>query len=239
MHEEIENLVKQFSFEGEVKNSENLVKKSKFVIAGMGGSAHAALILKTWKPELDIIIHRNYDLPKIEEKDLAERLVILSSYSGNTEETLDAFSKAKEQKLSMAVVTAGGKLLSLAKENNIPYIEIPSGLQPRSALGLSTIAFLKFTGKENELKNLKGLTTSLEGAPLEEEGKKLADKLNNCVPVIYTSDRNYSLAYIWKIKLNETGKVPAFCNVFPELDHNEINGYDVKELNEKLYFIIL
>jgi glucose/mannose-6-phosphate isomerase len=84
---------------------------------------------------------------------------------------------------------------------------------------------------------------TLDPTSLEESGKKLALKLKNYIPVIYASDRNLSLAYNWKIKLNETGKIPAFYNVFPELNHNEMTGFDVvdstKNLSDKFYFIIL
>jgi len=77
----------------------------------------------------------------------------------------------------------------------------------------------------------------------EEEGKQLAKSLRGSVPIIYASEKNYELAYIWKIKFNENGKIPPFYNVFPELNHNEMNGFDVRdttlELSEKFYFIFL
>lgn len=238
MHEEISNFYKQLSYEPEIINQENFAKKSGFVIVGMGGSAHAALILKTWKPGLDIIIHRDYGLPEIPIAELKNKLIILSSYSGNTEEVVDAFHKAKEKGLSMTVVAAKGKLLELAKENNISHIELPDKkIQPRSALGFSTKAFLKFIGADDEIKKMSALSTALNMTDYEEAGKIFSGKMKNHIPVIYVSARNYSLAYIWKIKLNETGKIPAFCNVFPELNHNEMNGFSV--LSDKFYFLIL
>ncbi len=243
MYESIKNFNKQFLYEPEIINKENLVKKSGFVIVGMGGSALAPLLLKTWKPKLDITIHRDYDLPETLES-LKNKTIILSSYSGNTEEVIDAFLKAKENDLNIAVISVGGKLLSLAKENNVPYVELPNtGIQPRMALGFSIKAFLKLTGEEEELKNISELATTLNPTNFEENGKLLAQKLKNYVPVIYTSNHNSSLAEIWKIKLNETGKIPAFYNVLPELNHNEMTGFDVrdstKELSNKFYFIIL
>lgn len=251
MYESIKNFNKQFLYEPEIKNQEKLTKKSNFVVVGMGGSALAPLLLKTWKPEFDILIHRNYGLPETPEK-LKNKLIVLSSYSGNTEEVVDAFEKAKENNLEMAVISVGGKLLSLAKENNIPYIELPNtGIQPRMALGFSIKAFLKIIGEEKELKEISKLVESLNPSDYEENGKTLAQKLKNCVPVIYASDHNSSLAYNWKIKLNETGKIPAFYNVLPELNHNEMTGFSagggsafggddsIKELCKKFYFIIL
>lgn len=243
-YEEIKNFNKQFSYEPEIENQENLAKKSEFVVVGMGGSALGALLLKAWKPELDMIIRRDYGLPELPEEKLRNKLIILSSYSGNTEESLDAFFEARKKKLDIAVISVGGKLLSLAKENNIPYIQLPdTGIQPRMALGFSVKAFLKLTGEEEELRKIKELATTLNPADSEEEGKKLAEKIKNYIPIIYVSTRDLPLAYVWKIKLNETGKIPAFCNVFPELNHNEITSFDVKEstkeLNNKFYFIFL
>jgi glucose/mannose-6-phosphate isomerase len=244
MYEAIKNFNKQFLYEPEIVNADNLVKTSSFIVVGMGGSALAPLLLKTWKTKIDIIIHRDYGLPEFLEEELKKKLIILSSYSGNTEEVVDAFIQAKEQNLNMAVITTGGKLLTLAKENNIPYIELPDmKIQPRSALGLSIKAFLKFMGEEEELKKISELATTLKPADYEENGKKLAEKMKNHIPVIYSSNNNSSIIYNWKIKLNETGKIPAFYNVFPELNHNEMTGFDIKdstsELSSKFHFIIL
>jgi len=244
MYETIKNFNKQFLYEPEVKNQEKLTKKTSFVAIGMGGSNLAPELLKTWKPELDIITRRDYGLPEINEEKLKNKLIILSSYSGNTEEPIDAFKKAKEQNLEMAVISTGGKLLSLAKENNVPYIELPdTGIQPRLALGLSIKAFLKFMGEENELKKIGGLATTFNPNDCEKDGKILAQRMKNHIPVIYSSNNNSSIIYNWKIKLNETGKIPAFCNVFPELNHNEMTGFDIKdstkELSGKFCFIIL
>ncbi|MEK7190512.1 MAG: bifunctional phosphoglucose/phosphomannose isomerase [Patescibacteria group bacterium] len=244
MYEAIKNFNQQFLFEPKIINEENFIQKSSFVVVGMGGSALAALLLKTWKPKLNITIRRDYGLPEFYPEELKNKLIILSSYSGNTEEVIDAFKEAQNKNLAMAVISIGGKLLELAKENNVPYIKLPdTGIQPRSALGFSIKAFLKFIGEEEELKKLTELATVLNPIDFEKEGKILAEKIRNHIPVIYASDRNLSVAYNWKIKLNESGKIPAFYNVFPELNHNEINGFNVKdstrELNNKFYFIFL
>ncbi|HAS80758.1 MAG: Bifunctional phosphoglucose/phosphomannose isomerase [Candidatus Nomurabacteria bacterium GW2011_GWE1_32_28] len=244
MYESIKNFNKQFLYEPETINEENLFKKSNFIVVGMGGSALAPLLLKKYKPEISIMIHNNYGLPQISKKELENSLIILSSYSGNTEEVLDAFQKAKENNLSMAVISVGGKLLSLAKENGIPYIKLPNtGIQPRMALGYSIKAFLKLIGDEDGLKEISKLSEILNPNDYEETGKIFAKKLKNYVPIIYTSSNNLSIVYNWKIKLNETGKIPSFYNVLPELNHNEMTGFDVvdatKELSNKFYFIIL
>jgi len=244
MYEAIKNFNKQFLFEPKIENQANFLKKSSFIVVGMGGSAHAADLLKIWKPGLQMAVRRDYGLPELPPEELKNKLIILSSYSGNTEEVIDAFHKAEEKNLSMAVIATGGKLLALAKENSVPYIKLPdTGIQPRSALGFSIKAFLKFIGEEDALGKISALATTLNPDDYEKSGKALAEEMKNYVPVIYASGRNFSLAYNWKIKLNETGKIPAFYNVFPELNHNEINGLDVKdstrELCNKFYFIFL
>ena len=244
MYESIKNFNKQFLYEPEIKNPENFVKKTSFIVVGMGGSAIAPLLLKTYKPSLDILIRRDYGLPEISTEELKNKTIILSSYSGGTEETISAFNEAKDKNLNMIVISAGGLLLSLAKENNTPYIELPdTGIQPRMALGLFTKAFLKVVEENDELKKINMLATILNPSDFEENGKNLAQKIKNSTPVIYASSRNLALVYIWKIKLNETGKIPTFYNVLPELNHNEMTGFDVKEpikeLCDKFHFILL
>jgi glucose/mannose-6-phosphate isomerase len=243
MYESILNFNKQFLYEPEIVNENFLIRKEKFIVVGMGGSALAVKILKTWKPEFDIIINSDYGLPKLQVDDLKSRLMILSSYSGSTEEVLQAFQEGKEESLNMVVISTGGKLLALAKENNIPYIELPNtGIQPRMATGFFVKALLKIFKKE-ELGNISQLAKTLNPSLIEEKGKDLAKIIKNYTPIIYSSNINISLSCIWKIKLNETGKIPAFYNVFPELNHNEMTSFDVteptKELCNKFYFIIL
>lgn len=234
MYESIKSFSKQLLYKLEIINGENLKQADSFVVVGMGGSALAPLLLKTWKKDLDITIHRDYDLPLSVDK-LKNKLIILSSYSGDTEEVISAFHKAKENNLNIAVISIGGELLSLAKENGIPFIELPDlGIQPRMALGLSLKAFLKFLGEEDALKDLEALGNVFDVNLYENEGKKLASEIRDCVPVVYASTTNTSLAYIWKIKLNETGKTPAFYNVLPELNHNEMTSFDINKNTEKL-----
>ncbi len=244
MYESIKNFNKQFSYQPVVENKEAKKGASGFIVNGMGGSALPAMVLKTWIPGLDVSINRTYDLSGFSRENLQNKLIILSSYSGNTEEVISVFNEAKKGGLNMAVVSTGGKLLSLAKENKTPYIELPkAGIQPRMALGFFIKAFLKLMDKEDELGKLNELENILSPALYEEKGKMLAQNSKDKVPVIYASDRNLSLAYIWKIKLNETGKIPAFYNVLPELNHNEMTGFDVMEPTKKLSvgfrFIIL
>ena len=174
------------------------------VVVGMGGSHLAADLLKILKPELDIIVHRDYGLPP----NINDRLIILSSYSGNTEEVLDAYDQAKN--LNRAVITVGGKLLEKAKQDNVPFVLLPVGLQPRDAIHHCLKALYELLGEKLELPEVE------PADPIE---------IKDRIPLIYTSNKFEALGYIWKIKFNETGKIPAFNDTLPEADHNEINGF--------------
>src|SRR3989344_4812222 len=244
LYDAIKNFNKQFEYEPKIGNEGSLKKGDKFVVAGMGGSHLAADMLKTWKPELDLIIHGDYGLPPLRGDDIKERLIILSSYSGNTEEVLSSYEEAKRNNLALVILSVGGKLLESAKKDGIPYVQMPDvGIQPRSALGFSLKALLKLIVEEAALEEVARLAYALAPEEYEEGGAVLAGRLNGFIPLIYSSFRNFSIAYNWKIKFNETAKIPAFCNVFPELNHNEMTGFDVnrktKPLSEKFYFIFL
>lgn len=239
---DIKDFNKQFEYKPTVENSGKLRKFKKFVVVGMGGSHLAADILKSWRPELDLVIWSNYGLPPL--KDLRDRLIIASSYSGRTEETIDAFAEAKRSRLRIAAISAGGKLIALAQKYKIPCVKLPdSKLQPRLALGLSFKALLALTGDKNALAEADALAGELHPLRQEAAGKALAKRLYGSVPVIYASLRNAAVALNWKVKLNETGKIPAFSNVLPELNHNEMTGFDAKQktadLSKSFHFIFL
>lgn len=242
--DDIKNYSKQFGYEPKVENAGKLKKAAKFLVAGMGGSHLAADLIKDWHPEADLIIWSNYGLPLIKEKELKERLVILSSYSGNTEETIDAFNLARTKRLNIAIVASRGKLINLAIKFKVPYVQLPDfHMQPRMATGLSLLALLALMNERAWLTEAKTLSTMLQPGREEHRGRDLAKRLHGAVPVVYASDRNRAIAYNWKIKFNETGKVPAFYNVVPELNHNEMTGFDAKgrtqPLSRHFHFVFL
>lgn len=244
--DDIKNYARQFEYEPMVENVGKLGKKkfTKFVVVGMGGSHLAPDILKAWHPEADIIIRSDYGLPPLREKDLRERLIILSSYSGNTEEVIDAFQTARAKHLATAVIAARGKLVSFAQKVKVPYVAMPDfHMQPRMAIGLNLLALLALMGEKTWLAEAKELRTLLHTAREEHRGRDLARRIHEAVPVIYASARNAAIAYNWKVKLNETGKIPAFCNVVPELNHNEMTGFDAKgrtaPLSRHFHFVFL
>jgi len=244
MDKAIINFPQQFKFEPIIVGDWRLVKYQSYIVCGMGGSHLAADVLKLLRPELNLVIHSDYGLPPVTSEVLKNSLVIISSYSGNTEEAIDGFKAAQAQKLKVAVMAVGGQLIELAKENKVAYVELPDdGIQPRSALGFSLRALLKIINDEELLADTLKLSEQLNPAELQNQGQELAEQTKEMAPVIYASARNYALAYNWKIKLNETGKIPAFYNLLPELNHNEMNGFDYNEnsqdLAKKFVFIML
>ncbi|MEK9154531.1 MAG: bifunctional phosphoglucose/phosphomannose isomerase [Patescibacteria group bacterium] len=245
--ESLKNFPTQFEFEPKIENYNNLKHAEKIIVIGMGGSHLAAGLLQSALPELDLIIHKNYGLPKLSQEILAKSLIIASSYSGNTEEVIDAFKDALGKKLNLAVISVGGELLNLAKENNIPYVQMPdTGIQPRMALGLNLMALAKLINRDdliNEFKDLKDYLNGLSVDEMNEKGKELAEKIKNKIPVIYSSAENSALSCNWKIKFNESAKIPAFYNVFSELNHNEMAGFSrtqkTSSLSDGFCFIFL
>ena len=121
--DDIKNFPKQFEYEPEVDNEDKLKKFSKFVVVGMGGSGHAAELLKVWRPDLELVVHRNYGLPPVPEKYLEESLIIASSYSGNTEETLSALQQGIEKKVQIVCITSNGKILEIAKKKELDDVK--------------------------------------------------------------------------------------------------------------------
>lgn len=250
MRNVIENFPKQLLYQPVVENANALKKAKKFVVLGMGGSHLAADLVKMWKPELDITVHSDYGLPAQAGLPLQagagneDTLVIAFSYSGNTEEPLDGFETARAAGFPVAVIASGGKLLEAAKISGVPHVELSDrSIEPRHALGYSTRALLALLGEDDALAETVSLAVDFNPKEYEVEGKTLADTLVNKIPVVYASRTNAPLAYNWKIKFNETSKVPAFYNLFPELNHNEMNGFEenpkTKNLRDKFSFIFL
>ncbi len=213
-------------------------KVDKIIVAGMGGSAVGGDLLKLYLHDLKIpiITVRDYKLPNFVDENT---LVFVVSYSGNTEETLSAFEDATKRKAKIVAVTSGGKLAELAKK----VIKIPSGLQPRAALGyifFPVLGVLVNSGiaKENsgDVKEMLDILSNTND--FKSFGEKLAKQIGNRTPLIYASEQFSAVAYRWKTQFNENSKVAAFTHNFSELNHNEIVGYQTMS-REKFISIFL
>ena len=247
MEDSIIKFSEQFEWEPQIINKEKIKEEGykNYVIGGMGGSHLAAGLLQTYKPDINLHIHSDYGIPAYDEDFCQESLFIASSYSGNTEEVVDFLDEVYAKGYDVIVIATGGKLIEFAEANNIPYIQIPdTGVQPRSALGFSTLALASVVIPE-AIEEIKSMGEILQPESLREEGMSFAKTIGTKIPVIYTSTHNKAIGYNWKIKINETGKSPAFYNVLPELNHNEMQGYDpesggsAKENAENFHFFLI
>ncbi len=230
----------QLLFDAKVWNDDHDDREiTNVVLTGMGGSALAALIVKTVLNQtlsIPFEIVRDYDLPAYVGRNT---LVIASSYSGNTEETLSALEQAEAAGSQLAIIASGGKLTDVASNYNIAHVTLPGGLQPRMATlyGLKAIfAMLATFGVIQpaileELETLSGWLgreSAKWTADVPEQdnlAKQLAQQTVGKSPVFYGGPVTAPLAYKWKISWNETAKNVAFWNQYPEFNHNEFMGW--------------
>jgi len=207
------------------------------VVAGMGGSsiggalARAAIGDRASRP---ISLARSYQLPSWA---MTDAMILCASYSGDTEETLGCYEAARALGAPRVVVTTGGALAEAAREDGVPVIPLPAGLQPRAAVGYMTVAALEVAAQCNVGPNLRSEVDVAAShaeeyaaewgpdAPEDSLAKTLARAMAGTVPVIAGAGPTIPVAYRWKTQLNENAKTPAFTHELPELDHNEIVGW--------------
>jgi len=209
------------------------------VVCGMGGSALAALQLKSWlKSELSVPFEvvRSYDLPDYVGENT---LVIASSYSGNTEETVSSLGQAKARGAQIGVIADGGKLIEEATNSGIAYVKLPSGIQPRMAVSYNLRALVGILASfdmvsRDKLDEIASVYQWLSNevakwspdVPLEGNyAKQLAMKAVGKTPVFYAGTLMAPVAYKWKISWNENAKNVSFWNEIPEFNHNEFLGW--------------
>lgn len=245
MEEQILHFADQFAWEPHVENAERLPEHTaSLIVCGMGGSHLGARLLLRHDPTLDIRIHSDYGLPSEPVERLRTSLIVASSYSGETEETLDAARTASDAGFAVAVVTTGGALADFARERDLPLILLEKqSVEPRMAVGASMIALARLMRASALEKEIRETGTAIDVRAGEVTGTALAEHLAGSIPVVYASALNTSLAYFWKIAFNETGKIPAFYNLFPEVCHNELSGFDAvpsaKNLSSSLHILEL
>lgn len=239
MNEQLQPLLKfkeQFTFEPVIINGDSLKEYERVVVCGMGGSAIAVNFLKLLFPDLPITLHNSYGLPK--NIPIASTLVVINSYSGNTEEALDSFNSAIREGVTTMSISKGGKLIESATLNKAAYIMLPeSGLEPRFAIGHQMIAILSALKREDKKRLLRNAVGKVGLEAGLEAGKILAARFINKYPVLYSSPLLEPLTYPVKAAINEGAKLPAFVNTIPEANHNELQSFVVDETrNEREAF---
>jgi len=236
--------------------SENIKPKknlTSIVISGMGGSAIGGELVQSLyssKLSIPLIIVRDYTLPAFVG---SQTLVIVSSYSGETEESLAVYNQAQKAHSTIVCITSGGSLKNFAKRDNIPIVNLPGKYQPRAAVGVSFIGIVRVL-EQFQLIGFQSSDVAETVSTLRElkaqydiknvhhsEPYHVAQQLLEKIPLIYTGPAPFSaLGTRWKCQFNENAKIPAFCNSLPEMNHNEIVGWNKAfSLTPHLYVVFL
>jgi glucose/mannose-6-phosphate isomerase len=199
------------------------------IVCGMGGSGIPGDILKVYMnkvSKIPVFVNKGYNLPDFADK---KTMVICISYSGNTEETVDAFRDALRRSCHTVVISSGGKMKDLANNHKKPFVQIPQKHQPRAMVPYLFFSMLRVLVEGNIIKDVKSevesLSKFLKNNLFRDKGLHFAENLVGKVPLIYASDDFYPVAMRFKTQINENVKIHAFFNTFSEMNHNEIVGY--------------
>jgi glucose/mannose-6-phosphate isomerase len=214
-------------------------KYKNIVCIGLGGSAIGADLVRSYivsDAEVPLFVSRNYTLPNFADN---QTLVVASSYSGNTEEVLSAYRDARNRDCTLVAITSGGKLSQIARHDGAVIINIPAGLPPRAALGYSFFPLLILLSKigiikdqaffiDDTIRVLRKLKNERLGHKIKDnQAKRIAGEIYGKLPVIYSGlDHMDSVVTRWRGQLAENSKTLASSNFLPEMNHNEIVGWE-------------
>jgi len=234
----VEGFTKQLQEALDIANSAVLTQKhnvQNIVVTGLGGSGIGGTILSELVQSecpVPIIVNKDYFLPDFVN---SNSLVIISSYSGNTEETLSAMKQAIDKNAQIVCVTSGGEVHAIAQQYKYDTIIIPGGNPPRSCIGYSLVQLLKiiqFNGfaKTDLLSQVKATITLLdnEKEAIKIESALIAKKLLNKIPVIYSLGSCEGAAVRFRQQINENSKMLCWHHTLPEMNHNELVGWTEK-----------
>jgi glucose/mannose-6-phosphate isomerase len=210
---------------------------SSLVVTGLGGSAIGGDLLRSYvQSELKVpfVVNRNYTLPDFVDH---HTLVIVSSYSGNTEETIASYIEARKRKAKIMCITSDGEIAKMARKYRHPLITIPRGLPPRTALGYSFFPLLEMLSKLNfisrkskDIRETVSLLKKKSAVYSVVNGKnpavELAKQLYTKCPIVYSGAEKFDVVNLrWRGQIAENAKSLAFGNVIPEMNHNELVGW--------------
>lgn len=237
----IESFTRQLADALRISESIDLVRPGSdirnVVIAGMGGSGIGANLIESLtfgRIPIPITVCKSYNIPQFVSP---HTLFIASSYSGNTEETIAAMNKSLLKRAHVIVISSGGKLIDIAREYNLFYIQLPAGSDsPRAMLAYNMIALLSVLYHTNLIgaTYIKETENAIQFLDRGEKGiiseaELIAKKLKGKLPVIYCDNRLYAMALRFQQQLNENAKQMAHVNTFPEMNHNELVGWQFPE----------
>jgi glucose/mannose-6-phosphate isomerase len=227
-----------FTIGSDIQLPDYLKNIDKVIVCGLGGSAIGGDLLRSYlwyEIKIPIYINRNYRLPAFADENT---LAIISSYSGDTEESLSCYDEAEHKGCKLVGLSSGGKLSIIAESNSNLLISVPKGYQPRCALGFSFFPLLVLMNKlgfvndkSDEIGKVRRiLQTKVESYTMLDEAKnnasKIAKLLKNKIPVIYSSSDILDVVNLrWRTQIEENAKMVAYGNYLPEMNHNEIVGW--------------
>jgi glucose/mannose-6-phosphate isomerase len=225
---------------------------TSIVLTGLGGSAIGGDLLRSYVQDglkIPFIINRNYSIPEFVDKNT---LVIVSSYSGNTEETISAHQEARKRKAKIICITSNGETAKMAQKYNQPLITIPRGLPPRTALGYSFFPILEVLSKlklirrkEQEIREaiklLKKKSILYSKVDSKNPALHLAKQLYTKCPIIYSAADKFDVVNLrWRGQIAENAKSLAFGHVIPEMNHNELVGWKVlRRMMEEDFAVVI
>jgi glucose/mannose-6-phosphate isomerase len=219
-------------------------KITNVLICGLGGSGIGGSIVAdivSGQILVPISYSIDYSIPNYVDENT---LIIGSSYSGNTEETLEALDECLKRKAEVAIITSGGKLISIAKKNNLNHIVIPGGNPPRAMFAYS-FTQLFFILKHYKIINSDFINNFIKGINLldkekeniKQQAKDLAKKIFKKTPVIYVANGGEGVAIRFRQQLNENSKVLCWHHVVPEMNHNELLGWRTNTENLAVIYL--
>jgi glucose/mannose-6-phosphate isomerase len=207
--------------------------------SGIGGSIVSEILANSLK--VPVYINKDYAIPAFVGK---HTLFVASSYSGNTEETLEALDKATHAGAEIACITSSGKLLEIAQKAGYNYLQVPGGMPPRSCLGYSMVQLMGVFTKYQltDYPSLEKVAASIDllisqKETIQKQAMQMTEFLLDKTPIIYTSSGFEGVAIRLRQQLNENSKVLCWHHIIPEMNHNELVGWTVP--NDQLAVVYL
>ncbi len=217
------------------KNYRFVTPKKEFsnvIVTGLGGSGIGGSIVQNYafdKMNVPFIVNKDYFLPAFVNK---HSLIIVCSYSGNTEETLEAMQHAIKAKATIICITSGGKVAEVADKKGYDCILVPAGMPPRSCLGYALVQILNVLANLGLIDNKfeKEIAAAIKQmkageAETQKKAKAIAKKMLGKLPIIYSAPAYEGVAIRFRQQINENSKLLCWHAVIPEMNHNELVGW--------------
>lgn len=217
---------------------------SQVLISGLGGSGISASIIQNFcnlDLKVPLVVNKDYDIPGFVGP---ETLVVISSYSGNTEETVSAMKQAIKKKARIVCITSGGEIAEMAIKRNLECVLLPAGLPPRACIGYGLVQLMYVLDRNGLLshpweREIKAVIKLLDEKrrSIRQKAFNLSRKLLDTIPVIYAPSQYEGVAVRFRQQINENGKMLCWHHVIPEMNHNELVGWRRKQEELSVVFI--